>query len=1408
MAASVKFRNTPKFLSPYSEGDQKAFPRRNKELQRLYELHKRTSFMVLHGPSGAGKTSLIRCGFVDRIGIAPGAVFYLQRQGDFITAIKEILRKKELDENIHAHILNYIDAQQAITRNKALQEEYNNMILWLETGNLRFKQELQGEIPDNTSVAELLEKRDALDLDEKKVNDAKEQLTATFEALFSAFNTSPLFIFDNFEEIFIDGFREERTRFGIFCQFLLDTSAPVNSVVVIDEDYFGHLDEFIAYVPRIFYNSVRLLDPNREEAGSIVNDLLDGAPGSGKDAVVQAILSQFYLDETSVFDADSLQHMHLPYLQVYLQAYHNKFGDKLTHGNITALGDIDTALEQYLRDLNDRILKTHGHSVQDRLQEYPVVKYLKTYVSSLTGLAEKVPAGDLSNLETEIWIGDAQQDLVKISDALESEGILVKRGEYYALAHPSLAVPISNFNIREDLLKKDFETSFQIWSQAKSKRSEDSGRLSGLRRVISLGSNENLLSRGQVFSMRPYKNYILAGGTEGLAAKKEFWNKSKRNERKWRRILIGVLILLLLLAVGVAIGMRMAYLEKKKALETEEKNAQLKKAGGITSKVYEGTGEAWKNYRNDRTSAFNKIQKSRLDYDSGDPKALEETPLPSLVTDFENTFYSDYNEYPFYLKDVELLQGSGYIIKTKTRKSGDDLYIFAQTDRGLLFIYRQSLLNPLEAPKLIKSLSNIKTFDHYTVQGPEKKDLLKVLAVAPTPDKQSLMIMKAHLDDTDIVNIDTLQPCRNCNALDNRSEYISTIEHLNANTFILGMGRLIWNLYVNVGKESGAYTFDQPRILPGEIMQIRKLGSSADFIVRFGRSGLYNSRRDTVIKQSNRYSDDQKLPPDQIYTVAYDKPNNQLLLGYNSGIVYTCNLYGENGKKRDYRHGEAVKSIDVKGDTLLIGSLDKTASLWIGKDRTRNKLDKRFIGHTDALYNVSFVDDTDYMISSGEDGHLKLWDLSPTYTDLSRIARAGIKKLHYRADSAALLVAFRTRSNNDANLGKLFKFNNSLEKTGEYEQLRKGADNADHLLAFDHDKNGTLIIAGGNNNLITTADGQSDQNIRLTNITSAIHDIQIVDTTMYIATSDGILFCSNIYKPSGRYDTLVSGHRVNSLDYSVHLGVLVSGRDDSKIRFYDKSNTPVDSLTGKDGGHNDKVADVEFSKSGNYLSSGGWDNKMIVWQRKNNTWTRDGDPHMHLNDVLDVQFSGDTLLLSASVDKTVHLYKFDEREARFLRIPSLIRHTSAVTAATFAHAEEGLHVFSGDINGGLRSWNISSFATTMQDRTYNALINAQANVEASGALRWTSWVLDSGSKKAPQKIAFQHDEYNSDWPWWRSPFQKHPWGKGVFEVTVRDSTLTLKPDSSSLRFEYRLSADTSRLTMNREGSEAFIYVRE
>ena len=83
-----------KFLDPYGPGDRHIFFGRDEEIEELYQLVFQANLVLVYGPSGAGKTSLIDCGLASRFQPNDWLPMPVRRQKDINAALAKAIRDR------------------------------------------------------------------------------------------------------------------------------------------------------------------------------------------------------------------------------------------------------------------------------------------------------------------------------------------------------------------------------------------------------------------------------------------------------------------------------------------------------------------------------------------------------------------------------------------------------------------------------------------------------------------------------------------------------------------------------------------------------------------------------------------------------------------------------------------------------------------------------------------------------------------------------------------------------------------------------------------------------------------------------------------------------------------------------------------------------------------------------------------------------------------------------------------------------------------------------------------------------------------------------------------------------------------------------------------------------------------
>ena len=206
-----------KFLDAYTRADKDLFFGREAEIDALYEMVFQTDLIVVHGASGTGKTSLIKCGLAGRFQPHDWLDLYVRRGENINQSLFRVLRDNGGDRP-------------------------------LSTEDLRWLTEV-----DETAPAPLSDPR----LDE---------LTRLFKAVYLHTFRPIYLIFDQFEELYVLGDREEQEPFVQTVQDVLIVDQPVKMLFSIREEYPAYLYEFGKKVPQLLLIKLRV-EPRNTHRG-------------------------------------------------------------------------------------------------------------------------------------------------------------------------------------------------------------------------------------------------------------------------------------------------------------------------------------------------------------------------------------------------------------------------------------------------------------------------------------------------------------------------------------------------------------------------------------------------------------------------------------------------------------------------------------------------------------------------------------------------------------------------------------------------------------------------------------------------------------------------------------------------------------------------------------------------------------------------------------------------------------------------------------------------------------------------------------------------------------------------------------------------------------------------------------
>ncbi len=1021
----IKIISPFKFLNSFKKHDSNTYFGRDIESQNLFELYKDSSIMILHGPSGSGKTSLIYCGLLNKIRNNK-EVISIRRDDNIINAIKEQLFVIHNDngqitddqsslsdrffsthtalkialKNIHhtEHMMRDLEeditrfkrdkrrsmvSSQSFSNEKVLSnEEYENLEEKIKKYELRL----------DKLVVERKQKLTDLKENKEKLSDVSDKIVRFFKNRKGTSVFTPFIIFDQFEELFVYGDKQEINHFGLFLKLIFDHKVPFNVAISLREEYFGYLDQLQSYIPYIFYKKIRLAHPDRNTIKEIItrsfekfninqfkNQTSTELSSHEKQERIDLILEQIKIQENGTSG------YHLPFLQVYLDSLY-KIDFKRTYDRyptqndskkllplefsideIKEFGSIENVLENHIREVNTKIIRNPNNTLNNRREHRDtVIKFLRHFKTK-DDLKKRIPI-QIENdsiiiinneklsekIQKNIW-GSINPQLFnptisEIIEELDNNGILKLSGDYVELSHDIIAKVIGNIRTEDDfrsLIKKDFNSSFNIYEDTNNK--------------------EDMLSGAQINRMRHCLDYVLDDDDEErLLRKQKFIEASKeknvkeekkrlRLEQKMKRYMLYTALI-----IGLICSTTILYI--------------LLKDSNKENEIKELLGYALREYHVDRTASFNyiqeaeKIQKGRL---------LSHKKF-SLLDDFKKDLYEESHLIPFYHNSIKF-EDDFDIITTKTRVS--------KIHDSLLYIYALSDTNDFIIKEVLYHKKNSQAINVY------KKD--STIAFEPfdsrldTTRLQTLIVEKngtkirlRHIVHSN-GNKETIlsgAPLINKNIIDPDSLSIH-IEHQNDYSFLIGIDHKLMRVTIDVHqKKYTTFITDFENESKKKIKRIRSLDNE-EYIVLYGSKKLYsnnpkiNENINTIISNENQ-AENQKISTFQV-----DKEYEKLLIG-QEGKIKVLNLENDKNIHDHLVHDREINTIAMStNEKMLVGSRDNGANLY----NQNNVLLKQFIAHKKPLINVSFVkNNTNFIVTSSEDNTIKIWNMTPIAKDPKR----------------------------------------------------------------------------------------------------------------------------------------------------------------------------------------------------------------------------------------------------------------------------------------------------------------------------------------------------------------------------------------------------------------------------------------
>ncbi|MCL2114654.1 MAG: TIR domain-containing protein [Methanobrevibacter sp.] len=365
--------------------------------------------------------------------------------------------------------------------------------------------------------------------------------------------------------------------------------------------------------------------------------------------------------------------------------------------------------------------------------------------------------------------------------------------------------------------------------------------------------------------------------------------------------------------------------------------------------------------------------------------------------------------------------------------------------------------------------------------------------------------------------------------------------------------------------------------------------------------------------------------------------------------------------------------------------------------------------HTDTIHDVEFSPDGKYVVSTSEDGSIRVWDWN-TKEELSKFesehgfihskfSPEGKYIVSGSIDGGVHVFDWERQSEIIVLKGHTLKVNCvCFSPEGKY--IVSGCESG-RVSVWDWNNNQEIVRLIGHTNSVSSVDFSPDGNFI---VSGSVHcNTRIWDwknkKEVIKFKGKGNSVNSVGFSPGGRYifsnssDTTISiwdweknikmrdfNHedRVNSVKFSPNGKYIVSGLKDSFICIWDwRNKKEINRLIG----HKLGVNAVNFSPDSKYIVSGSVDESIRVWE-----WEKKENEEInhirHFTNVNCVDFSPDErYFVSGSRDKTIRVFDWKRKK----ELVKLIGHSKGIYSVEFS--PDGKYIVSGSWDGSIRIWD-------------------------------------------------------------------------------------------------------------------------
>lgn len=456
-----------------------------------------------------------------------------------------------------------------------------------------------------------------------------------------------------------------------------------------------------------------------------------------------------------------------------------------------------------------------------------------------------------------------------------------------------------------------------------------------------------------------------------------------------------------------------------------------------------------------------------------------------------------------------------------------------------------------------------------------------------------------------------------------------------------------------------------------------------------------------------------------------------LYSGSDDRSVRRWTLGAEGGLSRRGTFDElagGVISIGVSVDHRWIAASTTAQELWLwqrpsASAKKRKARTKEFLleGHTGVVESVVFTPDSKQLVSAGDDGTLRLWDMTVDDPSIGNVALEGegeVSALALAVDGARAVSA---GTDNTVRVWDLVQARRVVEKTelaghtdavdvvdvspdglsiatGSrdttvriWDALGRSAGRGGRLLrvgarpVLDMDVGAAgrvVAVSEGRTTLWSVGGDERPRAVDLSGAKGVLNAVTFDGSGRLVAgaAETGAIYLWAVGPKGAEEPRELSSHTesVNALAFTPDGKKLISASSDRTLRVWSLANLEEPQVWS---GHADEVRVLVLAEKTGTLFSGGLDGSIIRWSLADGSST---ELRQHEGEITRLALSPDGgTLASASTDRRVHVWDADTGKHRH----TLRGHTEAVNAVAFSRDGK---LASAGVDAAIRIWDLKS----------------------------------------------------------------------------------------------------------------------